>query len=222
MYEQKSRPFRTHCTTPIGHNVRMTEPKDRLRQARQAAGYPTPSDAARAIPRLINKHSIISHENGNREISRQYAEKYAEAFRIDPGWLLFGTTPGGLDVPLLSMVGAGNLRHQPAVSQHDVIGHIKAGDLPKGDWIALQVDGNSMDRIAPPGSIILVDRSDTVLRDGKYYVFSLRNGEATFKRWMRDPPRLQPYSTDPDQMSIPVDMEDLFVFGRVRRVIIDT
>lgn len=66
--------------------VRM-EPKDRLKRARAAAGFETPSDAARAL--RINKNTLISHENGNRPISRKAAENYARLFGVSAGWLLF-------------------------------------------------------------------------------------------------------------------------------------
>ncbi len=66
------------------------KPKHRLKQARAAAGYETPSDAARAHPRDINVNTLISNENGNRDISRKAAEKYARIFGVTAGWLLYG------------------------------------------------------------------------------------------------------------------------------------
>lgn len=74
----------------------MDAPKDRLQKARNDAGYESPSAAAAAL--RINKHTLISHENGNRAISRKAAEKYGELFKVDPGWLLFGELgePSGL------------------------------------------------------------------------------------------------------------------------------
>src|SRR6185369_16868115 len=93
-YEGASRPNRTPWTTDIGQFVRMAgeQPKDRLKAARKAAGYDTPSEAARAFPRLINKNTLISNENGNRPISRKAAEKYGRLFNVDPGWILYGTS----------------------------------------------------------------------------------------------------------------------------------
>jgi len=77
-----------------------------------------------------------------------------------------------------------------------------------------------MNRLAPEGSILIVNRADSTLLDGRYYVFALDGGQATFKTYRRDPERLQPYSTNPDHMSIPIEQHaDLYVFGRVRRVI---
>lgn len=203
----------------------MEEPKHRLQKARAAAGFDSPSEAARLIPEL-NKNTLISNENGNRPISRKMAETYGKLFGVDAGWLLYGTHSAppattDVDVPLLSMVSAGNLRFQPTVEEHDIIRRIKVGELPRGDWIALQVDGDSMNRVAPDGAIILVDRADDRLIDGRFYIFALGNGDATFKMFKRNPNRLQPYSTNPDHMATPADRDDLYVFGRAKRVIHD-
>lgn len=223
-YEIKSRANRTPWTMNFGHNVRML-PKDRLQQARKAAGYDTPTDAARAFPRDINVNTLISNENGNRALSRKAAEKYGKLFGVQAGWLLYGEgaepVRSDVDVPLLSKVAAGNLRYQQGIEPHDIERHIKVGELPKGDWIALVVEGDSMDRVAPDGSIILIDRADDRLIDGRYYVFSLGGGEATFKRFRKGPPRMQPFSTNPDHMSIPAENDDLYVIGRAKRVIQD-
>lgn len=67
----------------------MDEPKDRLRQARLNAGYKTPAEAARSV-RELNKNTLTSHENGNRDLSRQSAMKYGRIFGVNPGWLLYG------------------------------------------------------------------------------------------------------------------------------------
>jgi hypothetical protein len=73
------------------HNVRMEEPKDRLKAMRMRAGYEKASDAARDI-RELNVNTLISHENGNRPISKKAAETYARVFNVEggPGWILFG------------------------------------------------------------------------------------------------------------------------------------
>ncbi|TIU21285.1 MAG: helix-turn-helix transcriptional regulator, partial [Mesorhizobium sp.] len=86
-----------------------------MQQARAQAGYATPSDAARAL-RDINKNTLISHENGNRPLSRKAAEKYGRLFGVDPGWLLFNAdgaeaapvgfapSPVTVDVPIVSWI----------------------------------------------------------------------------------------------------------------------
>lgn len=209
----------------LGFCVRMKEqPKHRLQQARANAGYATPTDAARAH-RDINKNTLISHENGNRELSRDAAIKYGRAFGVEAGWLLYGERgdmqfPGVYRIPVVSAVSASNLRDQAGVTASDIERWIQVADLPAGDWIALAVDGDSMNRIAPDGSTILVNRADDRLLDGRFYVFSQGGGAVTFKRYKREPQMMQPFSTNPDHVSIPVG-DDFYVFGRVRRVITD-
>lgn len=64
-------------------------PKDRLKSAREAAGYATRQDAVSSI-RGLNLNTLTSNENGNRAISRKMAQKYAEAFGVSAGWILYG------------------------------------------------------------------------------------------------------------------------------------
>ncbi|MFC3706335.1 helix-turn-helix transcriptional regulator [Devosia honganensis] len=210
------------------HTVQM-EQKDRLKQAIQESGYDNPTDAWRANERIlksgrVGKDLLTSMTNGNREISKNAAAVLSRVFGHTPGWYLYGVedaaAPRQLDIPMVSMVSAGRMRDQPGVTAADVERYVRLADLPPGDWIALGVDGSSMNRIAPEGSIIIVNRADSTLIDGKYYVFALDGGAATFKTYRREPERLQPFSFDPDHMSIPVTPEtDMYVFGRVRRII---
>jgi hypothetical protein len=89
-YDTTSMQNRTPWTIKIDHLVRMKEePKHRLQKARADAGFKSPAEAARAI-REINQHTLTSHENGNRPISKRAAEQYASVFGVRAGWLLFG------------------------------------------------------------------------------------------------------------------------------------
>ncbi|MFC0246430.1 helix-turn-helix domain-containing protein [Falsochrobactrum ovis] len=69
------------------------EPKDRLKLARRNAGFERPTDAARAH-KEINQNTLISHENGNRPVSKNAAQKYAQLFGVDAGWILYGEGNG--------------------------------------------------------------------------------------------------------------------------------
>lgn len=69
------------------------KPNERLKKARANAGYTSPTEVSDAF-RDINKNTYISHENGNRAISKKAAARYAEAFQVDPGWLLYGVNSG--------------------------------------------------------------------------------------------------------------------------------
>jgi hypothetical protein len=61
---------------------------EHLMQARSAAGYAMPTDAARAFG--WNWPTYYSHENGNRGLTSKTAARYGKAFRVSPAWLLIG------------------------------------------------------------------------------------------------------------------------------------
>jgi SOS-response transcriptional repressor LexA len=219
----------------------MQEPRHRLQQARAEAGYASPSDAARAL-RDINKNTLISHENGNRPLSRKAAEKYGRLFGVDPGWLLFngegGSLAGGhfgfdeagrqipmpspatVDVPIVSWISAGELGSQDMVVNLSDYPTIPTTDLEQGQWIALRVDGPSMNKISPPDSIIFVNLRDKRLVTNGCYVISDESGQATYKRYRpNENPPFQPAS----YMDIPPPALEgaITIIGRVKRSMID-
>lgn len=223
----------------------MQEPRHRLQQARAEAGYASPSDAARAL-RDINKNTLISHENGNRPLSRKAAEKYGRLFGVDPGWLLFngdrwdgdhsaGGHHGGfndagapiimpalvtIDVPIVSWVSAGEFGSQDTVVNLSDYPTIPATDLEEGEWIALRVDGPSMNKISPPDSIIFVNLRDKRLVTNGCYVISDESGQATYKRYRpNDDPPFQPASYK--KIPPPALEGAITVIGRVKRSMID-
>lgn len=59
-------------------------------------------------------------------------------------------------------------------------------DYHRTTVFALEVVGDSMDRIAPEGSVIVVDYTEKELQDRDLAVFS-QGGETTFKRFRADP-----------------------------------
>jgi transcriptional regulator with XRE-family HTH domain len=61
---------------------------ERLKQARIAAGYATPTEAARAFGWAVSTY--LGHENGDRNPSKVAAKRYANAFRTTAGYLLYG------------------------------------------------------------------------------------------------------------------------------------
>lgn len=58
----------------------------RLRQAREAAGYPRRSDAAKALK--INYNTLAAHESGRRAIDKNQANTYAQLFGVPVEHLL--------------------------------------------------------------------------------------------------------------------------------------
>lgn len=164
----------------------------------------------------ISVSQVSRYETGGRDPTLGHLRKLADRFSISVAELI--GDPAAKAVPLLSWVSAGRLRASHPVYESDVLRHIDVTDLPAGDWIALQIDGDSMDRVAPPGSIIIVNRKDENLIDGRFYVFGNDQGEATFKRYRDRPPRLQPMSTNPEHETHYIN-SDMLLIGRVHKVI---
>jgi SOS-response transcriptional repressor LexA len=197
------------------------EPAKRLETARIHRGFATAKDASRYFGWVYETY--IQHEQGIRGIGRQ-SKKYADAFRVSEGWLLTGEGEGPghtplQRIPILTWVSAGTMARDDG--QQDIIGETDAADLdPKGRWIALRVEGDSMDRISPPGSLIFVNMKDRRLVPNACYIITNGDGEATYKRFRANPPRFEPVSTNPAHEPIFPDGEPA-VLGRVRRSVLE-
>ncbi len=193
--------------------VRMSESA-----ASKAAGLS--ADTVRNLRRDLNAGKP-------RSMNAASLEALAPILKTTPQWLMTGE--GAEDghgsvslvmVPLVSWVSAGDLAAPDVAIDFDDVPRLAFTDLPPGDWIALDVSGDSMNRISPHGSRILANRRDRRLVPNACYVIALESGEATYKRYRPDPDRFEPVSTN-------IDHEPIFpegpmrIIGRVKRSIID-
>lgn len=205
------------------------EPWQRLRELRKRAGYEDAVDAAKAYGWKTSTY--ISHENGTRGLRPSVAQRYARAMKGKADWLLYGeerpSKPAGrhdadavVRVPLIALISAGTLSDVTLDGADETIP--VAGLPANGNYLAMRVSGDSMDRVSPDGSIIIVDRDVRDPVNGRYYVFSMR-GEATYKIYRSsEPTYLEPYSTNPANKPIFIKgKRGLVVVGRVRRTILD-
>ena len=73
---------------------------ERLRSAREGAGYATAADAANAFG--WNEVTYRAHESGQNGFKLSLARRYAKAFCVNVAWLVSGMGPakknGGLDL----------------------------------------------------------------------------------------------------------------------------
>ena len=127
---------------------------------------------------------------------------------------------GGTLVPVISWVSAGELT-DPTIQLPADLRTLEIDELGDGEFFATEVRGDSMDRIAPEGALLVVNRSEINLVRGRRYIFNLR-GQTTFKRYGEDPPALLPESLNPaHEPRILKPADKWSVVGRVRKVIID-
>jgi SOS-response transcriptional repressor LexA len=187
--------------------------KEALRQS-GISGAELARQLTARLGRSIDRAAINKMQNGVRRISADELLAIADITGATPP---VETGPSTEMVPLLSWVQAGHLGTADGVMPFDEIEQVPFAGLPPGEWIALRVQGDSMDRISPPDSLILVNRSERGLIAGQCYIFTDGDGATTYKRYRPSPRRLEPFSTNPEHEPIFLgDNREPKVIGRVR------
>lgn len=195
-------------------NMATNAPPNQIAAVRKRVGLKIEELAERAG---LSTTYVWRMERGERNVSLKNLQKLADALGVAPSDLIESKPVA--DVPILSWVSAGMMARDDV--QQDVVGEIRMSDLdPRGEWMALRVEGDSMDRISPPGSLILVDLTDKALVPNACYIITDSDSQATYKRFRSNPPRFEPVSTNPSHQPIFPDGEPA-VIGRVRRSLID-
>ena len=187
---------------------------NRIRELRKAAGL-TMEELGAQMRDPVTLNTIAKLETSVMGLTLDYMVQIAEVLRAQPADLLEG---GGTVrmVPILGAIAAGNWTEELAFAEDHL-------PVPSGIGgprsFALRPEGESMNRIAAPGSYIVIDPDQTALLEGKHYAVRNGSGEATFKTYRAQPPRLEPCSTDPAFKPIQVGQVPFVVIGRVILVI---
>lgn len=195
----------------------MESPAERLRFARERAGYASAKAAAAAMG--VSSATYIQHENATRGLPANRAERYARFFHTTPEWLLYGRGPAPENAPAPTNGLQRVSRFVP------VVGSVQAGawaeildDPPDPEDLvpiylpgfegaslyALRIHGPSMDMFYPDGSLVIVCPAVEIgVREGDHVVVRRRRGslaETTVKEVVREPTgiALWPRSTDPN------------------------
>jgi repressor LexA len=86
---------------------------------------------------------------------------------------------------------------------------------------ALKVEGDSMDRVISPGTQVAIDPDQRELLSRRVYAVMDEEGNATLKRFMTDPARLEPDSTNPIHKPTIIGRDELHVIGRAVTILFD-
>lgn len=173
------------------------EPSDRLKQARERAGYDSARSAATAMG--VSADTYAQHENGTRGFKSK-AERYARFFKVAPEWLLFGRGDGAVkaapvpinrEVPVLGEVQAGRWHpvpdNQPEPTEFIPI--VLPG-FETAQLFALRVLGPSMNRYYPEGTIVVCcPVAEIGVRSGDHVIVEDRKAgmvETTVKEVVQD------------------------------------
>lgn len=217
-----------------GMKTPMSAKANRLRQAREAAGFSSASEAAARFE--WKGPTYLGHENGSRGYDDEMALIYARAFKVTPEWLLFGREMNGKH-----LVDTGEQR--PAgfqlVSVYDIdasAGHgaIVTEEAPlydlafRRDWLksitnasaqdllVIRAKGDSMLPTITDGDTLLVDRTKININyDG---IFILRYDDVLRVKRLDKNPATGLYrvkSDNPVYDTFDVRADHLDVIGRV-------
>ena len=192
-----------------------------LRRIRKEKGLSQPKLAALA---RVSQQLISRIEKGT-DLTTKKLPDLAHALGVlvsdlDPAYEVDAAPVEITIVPRLPWVSAGDWWLPEQIMEGDDLPTLAVADLPNGDWVAVQVNGSSMDRISPPGSIIIIDRRDKKLVQNGCYVIADEEGRATYKRYRPSPARFEPVTfTEGHETIFPKG--PVTVIGRVRRSIID-
>lgn len=135
------------------------EKAERLRAARERAGYSSATEAADNFG--WKAAGYRHHENGTRSFGLDAAKKYGRAFKVKPGWLLCmdgvdDTPPTDYQADDVLTVGAkiaaGVWREDEA--EFDMLEIDTPPVIPNAKRLGYIVDGRSMDEFYEPGTIL--------------------------------------------------------------------
>lgn len=123
-----------------------------------------------------------------------------------------GGIPGYGVVPVIGIAGAGRWREAVEVP----LGHMPVpGRLSGRSVFGIEVSGDSMDLLIEDGGLILVDAGQKELAPGGVYLIANSRGEATVKRYRRDPARFEPCSSNAAHHPFLISDDDFSVLGKV-------
>lgn len=163
---------------------------ERLKASREAAGYKSASEAARALSVPIGTYT--NHENGGRGFKLAAAQTYARRYRVNLQWLLTGTgqreriardlkETETRAVPLVGHVSAGQTYY------FDDQGNLDEVDAVEGsteDTVAVEIRGTSLGEVFDRWLAYYDDVQRPVSTDhiGKLCVVGLADGRIMLKK----------------------------------------
>lgn len=221
--------FTTDCRSGKRYSAIMT-PTDMAKWVREALKHGNIGQAElarrlsghlkRSIDRAAVQKMTIVRETETKKRRRVAADEMLAISEITGLVLPADMEPGVVVVvPHLAWVSAGALA---AVVGDDFAESpkVEAAGLPDGDWIALTVEGTSMDRISPPDSVIFVNRRDKRLVPNACYIIADEEGRASYKRYRPGPMRFEPVTYADGHETLYPDEEPVIV-GRVKRTVLE-
>jgi phage repressor protein C with HTH and peptisase S24 domain len=180
------------------------EPFDRdlIRQKMRELGV-TQKDLAGVLG--LNQSAISNILSGERQVK---VEEATNIYRF----LGIKETPRVQFVPVIGLTSAGNWRE--AIQTPGGVMPVPLNVAGKRAF-AVEVKGDSMDRIIPDGGFAIVDPDQTQLYTDKVYLIQNEEHEAQVKLYRSNPARFEPASNNELHKTIFMGEHHIKVIGRV-------
>lgn len=182
----------------------------KVKEMRERAGL-TQKQLADALG--ITQQSVYYYESGDRDIKASVLIDMSRIMKCSVSELLgLGTAnivcqkpSASMEMPIFGRISAGTPRE--ALGQSDsmrLTDEKTYSEHPNAFWLA--VSGNSMNRLFPDGTLVLID-PDSEVRNGDVAVVFVNGDDATLKRiYFEDESiRLHPESYDPEYVDRIID-----------------
>lgn len=115
-------------------------------------------------------------------------------------------------VPLIGMAPASSWREAISMPMGEV--SVRA-DKAGRKAFAVEIKGDSMDKLLPEGGWAVVDPDQINFYDNRVYLVTNHEHEATVKRYRSNPARLEPCSHNPDHETLMIAPGMVRIVGRV-------
>lgn len=184
---------------------------NRIREIRKLRGYSQDELAAMLGDDVVGA-TVSRLEVGRIGLTQAWMERIGRALNVNALELITDKSAEVRLVPVIGWVAAG--KWAEAIEAPD--GYLPVPAQVGGpSAFALRPMGDSMGNVATEDEYIVVDPDKLDLIAGKPYVVTNADGDATFKRYQPDPPRLEPDSPNPEHKPIMLGRETFLIVGQV-------
>lgn len=156
---------------------------------------------------LTHPSAVSKILDGSRKVKVEEAARIYDFLKLVP---IQGTATSA--VPIIGLAAAGNWREavEMPIGRMVIPSHV-AGHRA----FAVEIKGDSMDKIIEDGGWVVIDPDDHVLRPNKLYLLQNDDFGVTVKRYQRLPARFEPVSSNPEHKEFEVSEVKFHILGRV-------
>lgn len=183
---------------------------NRIREIRRAKNMTLEQLSSQMYPE-VTLGTVQKLETGGMALTLDYINEIARVLNVEP-YQIISDTPGVKIVPVIDADQLSNWQDAIAgTGEFSPVPMTSGGD----NMFAVRQQPGFMDRIAPPGGLAVIDPDQFDLENGKVFACKMGDGSVGIYRFLSNPPRLEPCSSNDGIDSIPLGRKAFTVEGRV-------